>query len=161
GFYDSHIHLLGAGVQLGQVALKDARDEAEFGRRLRAFDRKLPRDRWLQGGEWDHDRTFKGTLPTAELIDRYVSERPVFLRRYQQLARSGRLTLRIDLRWPLSSWRELARLGVEAGHGDDWVKIGGLKGFVDGSLGSSTAKMFEPYVNEPGSTGVFVTPLEN
>jgi predicted amidohydrolase YtcJ len=30
---------------------------------------------------------------------------------------------------------------------------------VDGSLGSSTAKMFEPYVNEPGSTGIFVTPL--
>src|SRR5207244_809883 len=35
----------------------------------------------------------------------------------------------------------------------------GLKGFVDGSLGSSTAKMFEPFVNEPGSTGVYVTPL--
>jgi predicted amidohydrolase YtcJ len=38
------------------------------------------------------------------------------------------------------------------------VCIGGVKGFVDGSLGSSTAKMFEPYRHEPGSTGVFVTP---
>src|SRR5581483_4311048 len=43
--------------------------------------------------------------------------------------------------------------------GDDWVKIGGLKGFIDGSLGSSTARMFDPYVNEPDTTGVFVTPL--
>src|SRR5262249_29820496 len=81
------------------------------------------------------------------------------LRLYQQLAKSGRLTLRIDLRWPLAAWDELARLGVEAGQGDDWVKIGGLKGFVDGSLGSSTAKMFQPYLNEPGSTGRYVTPL--
>src|SRR5207248_10265357 len=36
----------------------------------------------LLGGEWDHDRTFRGVLPTAELIDRYVRDRPVFLRRY-------------------------------------------------------------------------------
>src|SRR4051812_35443886 len=82
GFYDSHIHLLGSGQRLAEVALKDAKDEAEFGRRLRAFDRKLPRDRWLLGGEWDHDRAFKGDLPTAELIDKYVAERPVFLHRY-------------------------------------------------------------------------------
>ncbi len=259
GFYDSHVHLLGSGQRLGEVALKDAKDEAEFGRRLREFDQKLPRDRWLLGGEWDHDRTFAGQLPTAELIDRYVRDRPVFLRRYdghmgvvnsralkmagitaktadpsggivyrksgsnepsgllrdnamglveglipppseteiieavhaaldearqvgvtsvqdmdgsgaatrrtlfrvyQQLARDGKLTLRVDLRWPLGEWESLARLGVEHAFGDDWVKIGGLKGFVDGSLGSSTAKMFEPFLNEPGSTGVYVTPLD-
>jgi predicted amidohydrolase YtcJ len=258
GFYDSHIHLLGSGLRLNEVALKDAKDEAEFGRRLRDFDRKLPRDRWLVGGEWDHDRTFNGQLPSAELLDRYVLDRPVFIRRYdghmavvnsrvlklanitaqtpdppggviyrkpgskdptgvlrdnamdlvtplipalsdgeiaegvraaldearragvtsvqdmdgsdpptrrrlfrvyQQLARSGRLSARIDLRWPLADWKRLADLGAEIGLGDDWVRIGGLKGFVDGSLGSSTAKMFEPYVNEPGSTGIYITPL--
>jgi predicted amidohydrolase YtcJ len=82
GFHDSHVHLLGSGLQLGQVALKDAADEADFGKRLRDFDRRLPGDRWLLGGEWDHDRTFAGRLPTAELIDRYVPDRPVFLRRY-------------------------------------------------------------------------------
>src|SRR5438552_10715336 len=82
GFYDSHIHLLGSGERLSEVALKDAENEEEFGRRLREFDQKLPRDRWLTGGEWDHDRTFKGELPTAELIDKYVPNRPVFLRRY-------------------------------------------------------------------------------
>jgi predicted amidohydrolase YtcJ len=60
----------------------------------------------------------------------------------------------------MAAWEELARLGVEANYGNDWVRIGGLKGFMDGSLGSSTAKMFEPFVNEPGSTGVFVTPRE-
>src|SRR5207237_8378164 len=65
-----------------EVALKDAENEEEFGRRLRAFDRKLPRERWLLGGEWDHDRTFKGELPSAALLDKYVPDRPVFLRRY-------------------------------------------------------------------------------
>jgi predicted amidohydrolase YtcJ len=79
-------------------------------------------------------------------------------RLYQQLAHSGRLTLRIDLRWPLAEWKKLADLGIEEGLGDDWVRIGGLKGFVDGSLGSSTAKMFESFENEPGSTGIYVTP---
>src|SRR5262249_55713349 len=34
GFYDSHVHLLGSGQRLSEVALKDAEDEAEFGRRL-------------------------------------------------------------------------------------------------------------------------------
>ena len=82
GFYDSHIHLLGSGLRLSEVALKDAKDEAEFGRRLREFDKKMPRDRWMLGGEWDHDRALNGELPTAELLDKYVPDRPVFLRRY-------------------------------------------------------------------------------
>src|SRR5262249_26010589 len=71
-----------SGISLGEIALKDAQDEAEFGRRLREFDRKLPRDRWLLGGSWDHDRALKGQLPTAELLDKYVPDRPVFLHRY-------------------------------------------------------------------------------
>ena len=70
-----------SGLRLGEVAFKDAADEKEFGKRLREFDRKLPRDRWLLVGEWDHDRTFQGLLPTAELLDKYVPDRPVFLRR--------------------------------------------------------------------------------
>jgi predicted amidohydrolase YtcJ len=63
------------------------------------------------------------------------------------------------MRWPLAEWQRLADLGITARLGDDWVRIGGVKGFMDGSLGSSTAKMFEPFINEPGSTGVYVTPL--
>ena len=258
GFHDTHVHFLSSGQQISQVALKDAKDEAEFGRRLKEFDAKLPRDRWLLGEDWDHDRTFAGKLPTAALIDRYVPDRPVFLRRYdghmavvnthvlrlagitattkdpsggviyrlprsqepsgvlrdnamdlvtplipppsdaeiaeavraalieahrqgvttiqdmdgsggvtrpkllrlyQRLAKSGQLGLRVDFFWPLSAWNSLARLGVARNLGDEYMTIGGVKGFVDGSLGSSTAKMFEPFVNEPGSRGVYVTPL--
>jgi predicted amidohydrolase YtcJ len=79
---------------------------------------------------------------------------------YQRLARGGQLTSRVEMRWPLAEWEHLARLAVEADFGNDYLRIGGLKGYMDGSLGSSTAKMFEPYLNEPDSTGVFVTPRE-
>src|SRR5262249_61096489 len=82
GSQQSHIQLAGSGLELSEVALKDAKDGAEFGRRLREFDKKMPRDRWMLGGEWDHDRALNGQLPTAALLDKYVPERPVFLRRY-------------------------------------------------------------------------------
>ena len=82
GFYDSHVHFLDGGERLSEVALKDAADEAEFGKRLKEFAAKLPRDRWILGGNWDHDRAFKGELPTAELIDKYVPDHPVFMNRY-------------------------------------------------------------------------------
>jgi predicted amidohydrolase YtcJ len=79
---------------------------------------------------------------------------------YQDLAKTGQLTTRVDFRWPIAEWKRLAGLGAESGLGDDWIKIGGVKGFADGSLGSSTAKMFESFLNEPGNTGVRVTPLD-
>jgi predicted amidohydrolase YtcJ len=76
----------------------------------------------------------------------------------QRLAKEGKLTCRIDHRWPLGQYRELANLGVTADFGNDFVRIGGVKGFMDGSLGSSTAKMFEPYTSDSKTMGVFVTP---
>jgi predicted amidohydrolase YtcJ len=77
----------------------------------------------------------------------------------QEFARSGKLTLRVRLYFPLGQWTSLAQIGVQIGFGDLWVSIGSLKEFIDGSLGSSTAKMYEPYDHEPGSTGIYVTPL--
>src|SRR5262245_29232310 len=68
GFHDSHVHLLSGGMLLSQVNLKDAADEAEFGRLLREFDKKLPQGRWMIGGNWDHDRAFAGKLPDATLL---------------------------------------------------------------------------------------------
>ncbi|HVW37063.1 MAG TPA: amidohydrolase family protein, partial [Pirellulales bacterium] len=50
GFCDCHVHLLAGGLQLRRVDLKDAADDAEFGRRLQAFDRRLPPGRWMLGG---------------------------------------------------------------------------------------------------------------
>lgn len=260
GFHDTHVHFLAGGIFCSQVDLKDCANEEEFGKKLREFDQKLAPGRWMLGGNWDHDRTFGGTLPTAALLDKYVSpNRPVFLRRYdghmalgntrvlklagiteqtvdpsggevvrlsggkepsgilrdnamglvtgrglipqnddetivegvrraldearnvgvtaiddmdgsgrstrykvwrlyQSLEKKGELTCRVRLFWPLAEWQDLANLIAKEGRGDGLAQLGGCKGFMDGSLGSSTAKMFQPYLNEPGKTGQWVTP---
>jgi len=58
---------------------------------------------------------------------------------------------------PLSAWRSMADSVKASGPGDDWIRTAGVKGFVDGSLGSTTALMFQPYLDEPGTKGLFVT----
>ncbi|HJN14015.1 MAG TPA: amidohydrolase [Armatimonadota bacterium] len=96
GFHDSHVHFAGGCLQLQRVDLRDAEDEAEFGRRLREFGAKLPEGAWMVGGRWDHDLTFGGAFPTAEILDRYVADRPVFVRRYDgHIAVANSLAMRI------------------------------------------------------------------
>jgi len=257
GFHDSHLHFLGGGQQVARVKLKDCKDEAEFGRQLKAFDENTPRDRWMLGGNWDHDRAFAGKLPTSATIDSYVPNRPVFRRRYdghmalansialkkagitadtkdppggvierlpdgktpsgvlkdnamglldklipepddaeiaeavraamkacaengvtsatdmdgnaavtrrkylrvlQRLAAKGELTTRLSVHSPIATSADVTAVGAEANFGNDFVRIGGVKGFMDGSLGSSTAKMFAGYDSDPKVTGVYVTP---
>src|SRR5262249_33112204 len=85
--------------------------------------------------------------------------RRTLLRVLQRLASTGKLTLRVKLYFPLGGWRTLADVGVLVGFGDVWVQIGSLKDFIDGSLGSSTGKSYEPSETEPGSTGIFLRPL--
>ena len=58
---------------------------------------------------------------------------------------------------PLRRWEQLKTMIDEQGKGDEWIKIGGLKGFVDGSLGSHTAAFHEPYTDTPGDSGFFVS----
>jgi predicted amidohydrolase YtcJ len=73
---------------------------------------------------------------------------------YQALRDRGELKTRIYAIWPLPKWDELARTGVRARFGDAMLRTGGLKGFADGSLGSTTALFFDPYLDEPNSCGI-------
>jgi predicted amidohydrolase YtcJ len=68
----------------------------------------------------------------------------------------GQLRTRIYAAVPLPDWRRLQAEVVEHGPGDDWLRIGGLKGFVDGSLGSHTAAFHEPFTDAPDSRGLLV-----
>ncbi|MFC2098809.1 amidohydrolase [Bacteroidota bacterium] len=79
GFFDCHSHPESGGFHLLGVNLKDANSEEEFGRRLAETSKKLPPGAWITGGAWDHERWTSHKLPTAELIDKYVSDRPVLL----------------------------------------------------------------------------------
>lgn len=83
-----------------------------------------------------------------------MSASPTVLAAYQRLLGRGELTVRIYAHQPLANWDRLAKVGVRAGFGGDKLRIGGLKGFADGSLGSTTALFFDPYLDEPETRGL-------
>lgn len=69
---------------------------------------------------------------------------------------AGRLRTRIYAAVPLSDWAKLRDRVASDGRGDEWLRIGLLKGFVDGSLGSQTALFDQPYAGGAGQ-GLFVS----
>lgn len=247
GFNDAHVHFMSGGFQLSSVDLRDANTPQEFAERIRDFAVKLPKGRWITGGDWDHERWPDASLPTKDLIDRYTPNTPVFVNRldghmalanslalklagvtraskdpdggvivrdpktgeptgvlkdaaqsfvwkvipaasfeeklaaalaatnhaaslgvtsvqdmsagvdvgvYQTLLDRAELKTRIYAVWPLPSWDRLARTGVRAHFGSAMLRTGGLKGFADGSLGSTTALFYEPYKDAPNTSGI-------
>jgi hypothetical protein len=77
------------------------------------------------------------------------------LRAYQALRDAGELTARI---YSIQNHGidGLRSAGVETGFGDDWLRIGGVKLFADGSMGSGTAVFFEPYADDPKTSGLLI-----
>jgi hypothetical protein len=75
--------------------------------------------------------------------------------------RRGLMKTRVYACLPLARWQRLAREVRAWGRGDDWLKIGGLKGFVDGSLGSHTAAFIDPFLDKPEDRGLLVNTAED
>ncbi len=74
---------------------------------------------------------------------------------YQELLKERKLTSRLCVYISIEEIDLYQKLMAETLEGSAFLKIGGLKGFVDGSLGSSTALFFEPYADDPEKTGLF------
>ena len=72
---------------------------------------------------------------------------------YRELHHTGDLSVRIHFRPGLDRWKELADRGVKVGSGDEWIRLGALKGHIDGIMGTSSARFFEPYSNDPKNRG--------
>jgi len=247
GFNDAHVHFLMGGFSLANVDLRDAQSPQEVARRLGDYARKVPKGRWILGGDWDHESWPGAPLPTKEMIDAATPDHPVWINRldghmalanslalklagvtretkdppggvivrdaktgeptgvlkdaaeelvdravpaktfeekhiaacaatehaaqvgvtsltdmsagedvglYQYMLEHGELKTRIYAIRSIVSWETLAKTGVRAAFGSDMLRIGGLKGFADGSLGSSTALFFEPYSDTPNTRGL-------
>ncbi len=248
GFQDNHTHFISGGEEVGQLDLKDAATHEEFGRRIAAYAKTKQPGEWITGGNWDHDKFPNGELPTAELIDKYCPDLPVFVNRfdghmacansralklagvtaamadpvggtivrkpggrepagvlkdaamdpvwkavpdptpdqraasarkafaearrlglttiqdmiggrgnlqaYETVRAEGGMTARIYGRWPIQDWEWLAKRTKERGFGDDLFTIRSLKGYADGSIGSSTAYFFRPYADDPKNFGL-------
>jgi predicted amidohydrolase YtcJ len=73
------------------------------------------------------------------------------------LRKEGRLRLRVYAAAPLAKWKDVQEWIRQNGRGDSWMRPGLVKGFVDGSLGSHTAAMEEPYTDAPRDRGLMVT----
>ncbi|HUQ45061.1 MAG TPA: amidohydrolase, partial [Gemmatimonadaceae bacterium] len=76
---------------------------------------------------------------------------------FERAHAQGALRTRISAAVPLSTWQRLRDTVAARGRGDAWLRIGGLKGFVDGSLGSHTAAMLQPFTDAPGDRGLLVS----
>ena len=249
GFADDHTHFMGGGFQLASVNLRNAATPAEFARRIGDFAMSLADDRWVTGGDWDHELWEGAPLPRREWVDSLTRYVPVFVSRldghmalansralelagvtrdtpdpeggtivrdasgeptgmlkdeamalvsrfipapsngerdeafrraqahalangvtmihdmggwddletYRRARAARDLNMRIYSFVPLSTWQALREFIDRNGRGDAMLKWGGLKGFVDGSLGSTTAWFHEPFSDEPGTSGLIVT----
>ena len=73
---------------------------------------------------------------------------------YQELARQGKMKTRLYGCSPLSDYARWQKTGVRHAFGSDWLRVGCLKGYSDGSLGSTTAWFFAPYLDAPTTSGL-------
>jgi len=83
------------------------------------------------------------------------------LETYQRAYANNRLITRVYAVAPLVDWERLSNYIAENGRGDEWLKVGGVKGFMDGSLGSHTAAFLESYTDTPGDSGFMLASLDD
>ena len=81
----------------------------------------------------------------------------VFRRAHERKA----LTVRVSAAVPLAEWQKLQADVAANGRGDEWLTTGVLKGFMDGSLGSHTAAMLEPFTDAPDDRGMLINSLDD
>ncbi|HYM42425.1 MAG TPA: amidohydrolase [Steroidobacteraceae bacterium] len=73
---------------------------------------------------------------------------------YAELLEKGQLTTRIYCAPLEAGWQDQARIGLRRAWGSSYLRVGAVKGFADGSIGSRTAALFEPYSDEPSNRGI-------
>ena len=76
------------------------------------------------------------------------------IKAYAELEEQGELTLRIYVAPLEPQWKDQAKIGVRHGFGTSYLRMGAVKGYADGSLGSETAYFFDPYTDAPHSHGL-------
>ncbi len=87
-------------------------------------------------------------------------------RRFQRFKDQGKLSCRVTFNMSIPHKRieerlkELDELRKEYPPEDNWIRFGYLKVFIDGTLGSGTALMFEPFDDDPATSGLPMMPYE-
>jgi len=84
-----------------------------------------------------------------------ITSDPVYVDIYRELRNSGDMTARVRYRPPLDRWQSMSDLGIRIGFGDDWIRFGATKAWIDGIMGNSSARFYEPYTHDPESRGIW------
>ncbi|MGH7451088.1 MAG: amidohydrolase, partial [bacterium] len=71
------------------------------------------------------------------------------LRIYHELLDKDRLTCRLNFRYGLEYWEQMKALGIKRGWGSAMIRLGAVKGHIDGIMGTSGARFYEPYDSDP------------
>ena len=109
-----------------------------------------------------HEAAIHGVTSAQNMADSAEDRsQPDVFRGFQKLERAGKLTVRIYESMPVRDWKMLADMGVVAPFGSRYLRIGNLKAFADGALGSETAWMDEPFTNHPAYSGIASSDLLN
>jgi hypothetical protein len=102
-----------------------------------------------------HEAAARGVTSVQNMADTSedTAQAEVY-REFEKMERAGKLTVRIYEALPLRDWKKLAGLGTEALSGGGHLRLGNLKAFSDGALGSATAWMDAPFANDPANKGL-------
>jgi len=94
-----------------------------------------------------------GVTSIQDMNDEY-SDSYADIEAYAELLEQGQLTARVYVAPSISDWQDQAKVGLRHAFGSSYLRVGALKGFADGSLGSRTAYFFEPLNDDPSNRGL-------
>tara|TARA_B100001079_G_scaffold105777_1_gene90809 strand:+ start:579 stop:2387 length:1809 start_codon:yes stop_codon:yes gene_type:complete len=78
-----------------------------------------------------------------------------YLNIYKSLRDRGKMTARVRYRPSLDKWKSVKEIGSIVGYNDKWIRYGATKAWIDGIMGNSSARFYEPYSNDPSSKGIW------
>lgn len=142
----------------GGIIDRDANGEPTGILRETAFDLVLKKIPKLSPDDYEEaivaasQRALAAGLTTVHCITGSEPE----LRSLLRLRSDGRLRLRFYIFIPVEHMEAARYLGLQSGFGDEWVRLGGVKIFTDGSLGARTAALESPYTDDPRNSGVTI-----
>lgn len=127
---------------------------------IELVERHIPEpDEATLAGWLEEAITLAHSLGLTGLHDQRVeNEGDLSFRLFQALNRAGKLKLRLHMNIAADRLPQAAALGLQPGFGDDRLWVGHVKSFADGTMGSQTAHMLEPFSSDPTNTGIAVTP---
>jgi predicted amidohydrolase YtcJ len=84
-----------------------------------------------------------------------ITSNPIYVDIYREMREDELMTARVRYRPPLDKWNYMAGLGIQIGFGDEWIRFGAVKAWIDGIMGNSSARFYEPYTHNPASRGIW------